>query len=195
MHGYHLTLSKQQQKFSSAAVTPKKKPLEYISVTIPKMQILSVLEETFDGKSRNKTIFFRQLQETRRVQTEFHVTLIHKASSKQNPELWERYSGIHQAAGSAENKLGSCDVQLERIVWDNRIMAIVVRMVDNEWTCVNNVPHITIGTRDDTVKPKESNDLLRRWLEVGSGADSGIGDLVIEGNIVLKGEVKGVLSR
>jgi tRNA ligase len=74
-------------------------------------------------------------------------------------------------------------------------MAIVVRIVDPDWSCVNQVPHITIGTRDDSVKPKESNDLLRRWLEVGSGAESGIGDLVIEGNVTVKGEVKGILSR
>ncbi len=60
---------------------------------------------------------------------------------------------------------------------------------------VNAVPHITVGTRGDEVKPKESNDLLKRWLEVGSGEDSGIGEAVIEGNVVLKGEVQGVLSR
>ena len=74
-------------------------------------------------------------------------------------------------------------------------MAIVVRILDENWTCVNPVPHITVGTRDDTVKPKESNDLLKRWLEVGSGEDSGIGDELIGGNIVLYGDVKGVLSR
>jgi tRNA ligase len=45
------------------------------------------------------------------------------------------------------------------------------------------------------VKPKESNDLLKRWLEVGSGDESGIGELAIEGPIILKGDVHGVLSR
>ena len=74
-------------------------------------------------------------------------------------------------------------------------MAIVVRILDENWSCVNAVPHITVGTRDDLVKPKESNDLLKRWLEVGSGEDSGIGDALIEGSVVLYGEVKGVLSR
>jgi tRNA ligase len=72
---------------------------------------------------------------------------------------------------------------------------MVVRIIDEDWTCVNTVPHITVGTRDEGVKPKESNDLLTRWLEVGSGEDSGIGDVIIEGSIVLHGEVKGVLSR
>jgi tRNA ligase len=74
-------------------------------------------------------------------------------------------------------------------------MAIVIRILDEDWTCVNAIPHITVGTRDDQVKPKESNDLLKRWLEVGSGEDSGINDVLIEGSGVLYGDVKGVLSR
>lgn len=74
-------------------------------------------------------------------------------------------------------------------------MAIVVRVIDENWESVNAIPHITVGTRDDLVKPKESNDLLKRWLEVGSGDESGIGELVIEGPIILKGDVHGVLSR
>jgi tRNA ligase len=96
-------------------VTKKKKPLEYISVNVPKLYILNALETTFDGQSRNKTVFYRALQEARRVQPAFHVTLIHKASAKQHKELWDKYSAIHQEAGAAENKLGSCDVQLERV--------------------------------------------------------------------------------
>jgi tRNA ligase len=74
-------------------------------------------------------------------------------------------------------------------------MAIVVRVVDEDWQSVNAIPHITVGTRDDQVKPKESNDLLKRWLEVGSGDESGIGELAIEGPIILKGDVHGVLSK
>lgn len=86
---------------------------------------------------------------------------------------------------------------LERVVFDNRIMAIVVRLLDQEdkWTCVNKVAHITVGTRDDWVKPKESNDLLARWLDVGSGDNTGIGEQVFEGKPTLKGTVRGVLSR
>jgi tRNA ligase len=74
-------------------------------------------------------------------------------------------------------------------------MAIVARLVDDGWECVNQVVHITVGTRGDDVKPKESNDLLRRWIEVGSGDDSGIGEVAIEGRVVVDGTVKGILSR
>jgi len=90
---------------------------------------------------------------------------------------------------------GDCKVLLEKIVWDNRIMAIVARIVDEGCECTNQVAHVTVGTRADDVKPKESNDLLKRWIEVGSGDDSGIGEVIIGDRHVVDGVVKGVLSR
>ncbi len=76
-------------------------------------------------------------------------------------------------------------------------MSMVVALLDEEgkWKCVNKLPHITVGTSDSNVKPKESNDLLARWLEVGSGGDTGIGERLIDGKTTLKGNVRGVLSR
>jgi tRNA ligase len=95
-----------------------------------------------------------------------------------------------------DNKLGDCKIMLEKVVWDPRIMAIVARIVDDtDWQCVNAVAHITVGTRGDDVKPKESNDLLSRWLESGSGDATGIGEVAIEERPVLNGAVKAVMSR
>lgn len=76
-------------------------------------------------------------------------------------------------------------------------MAIVVRLVDEEgrWECVNRVAHITIGTRDDGVKPKESNDLLTRWLDAGCTEGNTIKEVTFENKPILRGEVKPVLSR
>lgn len=76
-------------------------------------------------------------------------------------------------------------------------MAIVVRLIDEEgtWTCVNRVAHITVGTRDDGVKPKESNDLLRKWLEEGCTGENNINEVVFDSKPSLQGEVKPVLSR
>ena len=75
-------------------------------------------------------------------------------------------------------------------------MAIVVRLIDAEgkWECVNRVAHITVGTRDDSVKPKESNDLLARWLDQGV-AGGEIAEIVLEPKPTIKGDVKAVLSR
>lgn len=83
-----------------------------------------------------------------------------------------------------------------KVLFDDRIMAIVVRLVDadNRWESVNRTAHITVGTRDDSVKPKESNDLLARWLDEGV-TEARIGELIFEPKLVVKGKVRAVLSR
>lgn len=73
-------------------------------------------------------------------------------------------------------------------------MAIVVRLLPKEgadFETVNRVAHITVGTRDNSVKPKESNDLLARWLE---GEVEGVNDVVLEERKTLTGVVKGVCN-
>ncbi|ESZ97012.1 fungal tRNA ligase adenylyltransferase [Sclerotinia borealis F-4128] len=181
-------------------ITQKKKPLEYVSISLPRNNIKQTLDDAFGRVSSSKAMFYKALGQSQRVQPEFHVTLIHRANSKQYPELWQRYSDMHAEAGgnngwSAGTEFGECQVMLERIVWDDRIMAIVARIVDNGWECTNEIAHITIGTRGDDVKPKESNDLLKRWLVEGSGDESRIGEIAIEGRKIVHGAVKGVLSK
>lgn len=82
------------------------------------------------------------------------------------------------------------------MVFDDRIMAIVVRIIDEEgkWECVNRVAHVTVGTRDESVKPRESNNLLTSWLNEGI-SDGRIGEVVFEPKPTVKGEVRGVLSK
>ncbi|KAK4126029.1 tRNA ligase [Parathielavia appendiculata] len=206
--------NKQQQQ--AAEKPQKKKPLEYMSVDLTTNDILAALEKTFSPNlSASQTRFFKQLQGARRVQPKFHVTLMHRASAKEHPELWKRYMFLQETDGAIhpDGKLGELQVQLERVVFDDRIMAIVVRLVPTspedeninagdvslpakpKWECVNRVAHVTVGTRDDGVKPKESNDLLARWLKDGSGEKTGIGELLIEGKPMVKGIVRGVLSK
>ncbi|KAI0396391.1 tRNA ligase [Xylariaceae sp. FL0594] len=186
-----------RQESQKDAQEPKKKALEYMSISVPAKEVTVALESAFKGVAAENQRFYRQLQQTRRIQPLFHVTLMHRATAPQHPELWQRYVTLEAEAQSVDGKVGECDVLLERVVFDDRIMAIVVRLLDDEgkWTCVNKVAHITVGTRDNGVKPKESNDLLARWLEVGSGGETGIGERVFEGKPVLKGTVRGVLSR
>ncbi|KAH6632048.1 RNA ligase-domain-containing protein [Chaetomium tenue] len=179
--------NKQQQQ--AAEKPKKKKALEYMSVDLPTKDVLAALEKSFPSTiPAAKSRFFKQLQGTRRVQPKFHVTLMHRASAKQYPELWERYTSLHESEGEIhpDGRLGDLGVELERVVFDDRIMAIV---------CVNRVAHVTVGTRDDSVKPKESNDLLLRWLEKGSGEDTGVGEVLVEGKPLVKGVVRGVLSK
>jgi len=175
----------------------KKQPLEYMSVDVPAKNIHEVLEAAFGGRDPEASKFYMQLKQTRRIQAKFHVTLMHRATAKQHPELWERYRKLHAEAGenigSLDAKLGDCGVMLERIVFDSRVMAIVVRLVDESvtWECVNRVAHITVGTRDASVKPKESNDLLAKWLD---DEDASIHDVVIEEKPTIQGVVRGVCN-
>ncbi|CAK7262960.1 tRNA ligase [Sporothrix epigloea] len=198
----------------------KKKPLEYIAVHVAAKDVNAELERAFRGQPAAASRFFRQLQQTRRVQPEFHVTLMHRASAKEHPELWAHYIKSHADAEAAATAAGSVsitpaeisklEVQLERLVFDSQLMAIVVRLINKDissqaedgeiqewtdWTCVNKVSHITVGTRNDSVKPKESNKLLTRWLDEGSTEKNGITDIVFEGKPILQGVVRGVLSR
>ncbi|KAF5022334.1 hypothetical protein F66182_5621 [Fusarium sp. NRRL 66182] len=187
----------QQQQQQPRTQKPRK--LEYMSVGIPSQEINSTLDRAFKGVPSSTSRLYTQLKQTRRIQPKFHVTLMHKAGSKEHPELWQKYVALQkeaEAAGNPEGKIGECDVMLERVVFDDRIMAIVVRLSDQDgqWQCVNRVAHITVGTRDDSVKPKESNDLLARWLEVGSSSETNIGEVVFTDKPTLKGLVTPVFS-
>jgi len=182
-------------------------------------RINAILDALFRDSDPETAHFYRQLQQSRRVQPEFHVTLIHKASATHHPQVWEQLTNLYrtvterkksQGHHDDEPELGKCKVQLERVVWDKRIMAFVVRLLDEgtevsgqangegekiKFETVNKVAHVTVGTADQSVKPKESNDLLGRWLESGSGGETGVRELVVKGNVVLNGSVKGVLSK
>ena len=101
---------------------------------------------------------------------------------------------MFEANGDEDKSLGDCQVQLERVVWSDSIMAVVVRLVSEGWECINAVPHITVGTKSNDVKPKESNDLLQQWLQLGSGEETGISEAVIKG-VIIDGTVHGILQK
>ena len=93
----------------------KPRPLEYMSVSIPWNIVDTTLERAFDSHDKALTRFYMQLKQTRRVQSAFHVTLMHRAAANENPELWQRYVALHDAAGGGDAKLGTCDIILERV--------------------------------------------------------------------------------
>ncbi|KAJ5158996.1 tRNA ligase phosphodiesterase [Penicillium coprophilum] len=202
--------------FSPEALSKK---IEYFNISLPAKEITSILQSLFPPKSNPETArLYNQLIHSRRLQPSFHVTLIHRASKKDNPETWNylttRYIDT-QTKTPVSNPiqhpptLGSARVRIERLVWDNRIMAFVARILPAEgaeaegaqasgaaeWPCANPIAHITVGTASPDVKPKESNDLLQRWVEVGSGGNTGIFEAEVEGVKVVDGVVGLVMSR
>ena len=220
-----------QQKANGAAGTSAKKPpkLEYFSVRVLHPEVMRILHAVFRDKTPEATRFYKMLQNSRRIQPEFHATLIHRASASQEPAYWERLTSLHELTfqrelskqpndsqfGWPEPDLGTCGVRLERVVFDNRVMCIIVRLMndshstatadgeddgaaamgDDGFRTVNPVAHITIGTADESIKPKESNDLLKKWLQHGASAETNIQEVGIPGHVVLNGVVKGVLQK
>ncbi|KAL4796448.1 fungal tRNA ligase phosphodiesterase domain-containing protein [Aspergillus venezuelensis] len=199
-------------------IEARAKKIEYFGISLPTNEVLNLFHSLFSNPatSPEKARLYHQLVNSRRVQPAFHVTLIHKASKSQHPDVWD---GLVQRYIDAMNKnppadhsltppLGAARIRLERLVWDSRIMAFVARIMPAEggsddsgsdqpvdWVCVNPLPHVTVGTASPAVKPKESNDLLQRWLQEGSSPASGVWEAEIPGVKVVDGTVNVVMSR
>jgi len=181
---------------------PQPPSLEYFAVELPTSQILTTLDKVFGDLPPEQAKMYRYLQHSRRVQPSFHVTLIHRASISSNPDLWSHFASLHanvlseqsenSSAHISDPPIGKCYVRLERVVWDDRIMCIVARLLDEGWETVNAIAHVTVGTANKDIKPKESNDLLQRWLE--SGTETGISECEIAGHVELHGNVMAVMS-
>ncbi|KAL4879476.1 fungal tRNA ligase phosphodiesterase domain-containing protein [Aspergillus karnatakaensis] len=196
---------------SAINIEAKVRNIEYFGISLPKSEVAGILHSLFSSAtSPEKSRLYHQLVNSRRVQSAFHVTLIHKASKKDCPDVWEnlvqRYVEKMKEDPPRDHKetpiLGSARIRLERLIWDTRIMTFVARIMpadddanQTEWVCVNPLPHVTVGTASPEIKPKESNDLLKRWLEEGTTAESGIYEAEIPGVKVVNGDVKVTMSR
>lgn len=208
------------QKDHSAGYKPKKtgptnlapailaRKIEYISISVPTHTISSTLNTLFSNTSPVTSKLYTHLLKSRRIQPAFHVTLIHRASASSHPTIWSRYTNAYidsltqkpvEDPLSNPPTLGSARVRLERLLWDERIMTFVVRILSGEageeLPCANAIAHVTVGTASADVKPKESNDLLARWVEGGSGAGTGISEMEVDGVLVVEGVVGVTMSR
>ena len=188
----------QHQRHPEAPKSARKdSKLEYFALKLPTPEITSALDATFKNTSSELSQFYTQLQKTRRVQQSFHVTLIHRAVSSSHTDLWEKLTALHISAQNQQTTIdpviGKCKVELQKVVWDKRVMCIVVKILEgeggNEWNTVNTFAHVTVGTADHSIKPKESNALLEKWA---SGQGEGIRDLDVKGAPVCWGQVRGV---
>ncbi|RMZ80364.1 hypothetical protein DV738_g2854, partial [Chaetothyriales sp. CBS 135597] len=175
---HELSFGKENRGAEKRPPTPAQlvKKLAYFSISVPKSEIEQALADVFADSSAEEARMYNQLRQSRRIQAQFHVTLIHRASISSHQHVWESYvNAFMQALGSGNLAdkaaptpvLGLARVKLERVVWDDRIMAFVVRVLPTEsgelWPSANAITHVTVGTASPDVKPKESNELLARW--------------------------------
>ncbi|EMD01257.1 hypothetical protein BAUCODRAFT_60996 [Baudoinia panamericana UAMH 10762] len=189
----------------------KERKVEYFAVQLPPTRVNAILEALFREASPEVARMYHTLKSQRRIQAEFHVTLIHRANAGEHAALWDKLSEMHakastSAAASTSSdgespKLGKCKVRLERLVWDDRVMAFLVRLSPSEeggemlFTSVNQAPHITVGTASADIKPVEANELLGRYLREGVRGSGGVQEVVVKGMVELEGIVRGVLSK
>lgn len=188
------------------------KKVEYFSIPVSTTAINSSLASLFNNANPKDAQMYNQLKQSRRLQTEFHVTLIHRASSSAEAGIWTKYVDQYVqtlTTTKKENKqkepsLGPARIRLERLVWDGRVMAFVVRILPSEgqqgtsgdasWPCANPTPHITVGTASSDIKAKESNDLLRRWLE-GDEGQGQIWEKEVPEMKILEGTVRAIMQK
>ncbi|KAK5115955.1 hypothetical protein LTR62_000411 [Meristemomyces frigidus] len=188
-------------------VKTKQPKIDYFAAQVSPSRFLAILDSMFRDLPPERAQMYQVLKQTRRLQTELHVTLIHRSQTALYPDHWSRLVDHHsRACGPTEQrpyhlpdaKLGTCKVRLERAVWDERVMAFVVRLSPSEaggeqFVSVNPTAHITVGTANEKIKPREANDLLERYFREGTG--KGIRELGVQGLVEVEGVVRGVLLR
>lgn len=167
------------------------KRIQYFCISLPRQEIISLLDRTFPRDSEDSS-FINNLRTIDRFQSDFHVTLIHNADAKRYPEVWTRWSDLQASqaeVGGDESVLGTAEVRLKSVVWDDRIMALAADVLTPGVKSVNQIAHITIGTGSKDIKPKESNSMLEKW-KAGNEAR----EIVFKEDIVLKGEIQAMLG-
>ncbi|EEP78627.1 conserved hypothetical protein [Uncinocarpus reesii 1704] len=212
----------QQNTIGGKPVSNLLKKIEYFRISLPHSTVNNLVASLFPPSTpAEKSKLYNHLKNSRRIQPSFHVTLIHRASSTEQSNIWEQYKELYKKAldkqlqnpdGNARRQnppLGAARVRLERLVWNDRIMAFVARImpVDHQeplnsdiptdmdsWACANAIAHVTVGTVAPNVKPKESNDLLKVYMEHGANEGTGIMEAEIGSMQVLDGTVGVVLS-
>lgn len=193
-----------QQTGQAKSSLPPREPT-YFCISVPTEQVMDALKSLFSSQPPETARIYREFAAKGRIQAAFHVTLIHQNNAKNYKDIWKHYKQLYSRAcktaglgsvlgpGTIDVNLDTCRVELERIVWDKRIICIVVRLLDAEekgLPSINNVAHITVGTANPDIRPKESNALLAEWLEKGSGDKTQIWELPFEEKPLLEGKVR-----
>lgn len=164
-------------KFTKNVVVPSRKPIYYAihadgGIFLPQIEEILKENSTWQLIKRNK-----------RIQDHFHMTISHLMSKRSNPnngEIWTqlgREFAVNQKKKITNSQKGQnvlADIKVEKIVViENTLVVLKVRVTkyykerDGNITpyqlalpTTNKHLHITIGTRTEAIKPRESNSYL-----------------------------------
>ncbi|EMR08259.1 hypothetical protein PNEG_03426 [Pneumocystis murina B123] len=134
---------------------------QYFGIIL-KDDLAPYIEQIMKDQKKEVSAFWEHLKRSKRVQSTFHVTLIHISDKSKYPEIWQYYLSQMDSSGV----VCSAQVEFTYLVWDSRIMALVAVILDMENKKIqsaNPILHATIGTENKTIHPKEANDMLALW--------------------------------
>ncbi|CAI4061112.1 hypothetical protein N7582_001800 [Saccharomyces uvarum] len=174
--------------------TPKLIRPVYISVNVTEYD--EIIDSVRQGVANDKDLSqkFEGLLANGKFQKDFHITLGHVMSSreKEGKKLWKlylnryhdqitEYNDNHKNNNSSPgtkfvNTTDKLKFKLNKLCWDDKIIAIVVELSGNETgclidvngdtvdglKCLNKVPHITVCKIDCDVKAVYSNVLCEK---------------------------------
>ncbi|KAJ3018090.1 hypothetical protein HKX48_003166 [Thoreauomyces humboldtii] len=195
----------------SACVDQKETVVKVVKDTSAKRKVLfygikldsdpnlgTVLESTFATTDDRFRRTWGSLSSTKRIEERsrsgWHVTLVVvRSDGARAVELSKAYA--RRLAASSNEELGvevSCT--LTEVVWDDRVMAVVVQLPDDVQTS-NDVPHVTVATRSEDVKPVVSNEVLAVAFGKGNGHGEDVVRLPFPEPVEVKGRLRAFYSR
>ncbi|PCH44649.1 hypothetical protein WOLCODRAFT_139122 [Wolfiporia cocos MD-104 SS10] len=200
----------------SSGKKKKENPPRYYGL-VAEIDLPLALREVFkeDDTPKSGKEFWEALSSSDRVAQHPHVTLVHertiagaKPGSEEHKEaqaLWDRCAGLHAVEVPPQ-----FNFRLSHLVWNDRVMAAVVEDLAVEGTgngtkpevegidFVSKLPqeyrealHVTVGTRDKSIRPVEARALVKEWKKAKD--DDRVKSLPLEGMWV-KGRVKGLVQ-
>lgn len=169
-------------KFTKNVAIPSRKPI-YYAIHADKESILSQIEKVLEDNST-----WRVIKENKRIQELFHMTISHlmsKKSSPQNNEIWTqlgREFAVNQKKKITNSNNGQnvlADIKVEKIVVIEQTLVVlkvrvmkyykerdgIITAYQNALPSTNKHMHVTIGTRTEAIKPRESNSYLNTLSE------------------------------
>ncbi|KAI9105614.1 RNA ligase-domain-containing protein [Phlyctochytrium arcticum] len=182
--------------------TSGKRDTSYYAVRIdPTFDLEGLLSEVFAKEPPGKANFWRSLKDSNRVSAAtskgWHITLVPpmKAGKPTDREQDLRKLYANRIAKYLEDPNAKTfrvathadrgfpvDFEMTDVVWDDRVMCIVVGSLPPDIQHINSVPHITVATTSDAVKNVISNEVL------ASSSDT-INRLKLRSKVRVTGEV------
>lgn len=131
-----------------------------------KGDVEKLVEEAFKN-NEDKNAFWNQLVRSGRISTHakggWHITTAHKGTMGM---IYKKYTAMWKA-GQIDDFLNAqsttpVQIVLKEIVWDDKVMTIVIDQDESKLDTDIKYPHITVSTVSADVPPATSNSLLKR---------------------------------